>query len=350
MTIFNEKLFPIVVKNSSDKTHTVELFGASQYLNGLNWNAGGTLCLDDALTISSELDNLSYRDMLYHFIANPRKIVKTVARIIEGKDWKGIQLFQESVVRMIDANTKEVFIELKNFSTLNYDEIVTDDQYRVDVFTRLIFSIPANTAMRIEFYAEPFTTDTEQDQMQALTEIQQQANDIREGARMDFEIESCRQAYTCQVENIGDEIARVVLFSEEYANENIKIQSSIPGLTYKEMIRHIGNTKAVVGMTSIEVAPFTEHGENGHVKEDRGDYEAFFISLGMVVMTKGGDGSSVSIPICFELSPRQHQKNVCFNFNRFNFIGLTYIIFFLRPNRKLDISFHIKEDLYKFLR
>lgn len=187
---------------------------------------------------------------------------------------------------------------------------------------------------------------------QSLYEAQQEFSYIIEKARLDFEMKSCSGIYACRVENSGETFETIELFNEQYENANIQIDSSMPGLSYKEMMRLVAGEKALIGITYVHVSPFTENGENGYLMEDRKLYEDFFHGLGMTINQKNGDGTrmSVSLPLSFELHARQLQKTACYNYTQYPFRGLTYAVFRLPPGRKVSIDFHIKRDLYKSLR
>lgn len=139
-----------VTSASGSAVSNFEVLGSYQYINNSGFTAGGDLVIG-AVTISSGIPDISYRDMLYQFMNNPYSVgltyiqSATANQVLETlsvntKDANG-NTAQKTLVPTIDPYQQQTTIIAMKYA------------YRIDGFTKIIIrQVLANATVKLYFY------------------------------------------------------------------------------------------------------------------------------------------------------------------------------------------------------
>jgi hypothetical protein len=140
----------IDISNSGAETTNFEVFGSFEYINNAGFTSGGDLVIG-TVTISSGINGISYREMLYQFMNNPfstgltyiqsgttNQILETIS--VNTKDANG-NTAQKTLVPTIDPYQNQTSVLAMKYA------------YRIDGFTKLILrKVLASASVKLYFY------------------------------------------------------------------------------------------------------------------------------------------------------------------------------------------------------
>lgn len=139
-----------IVNASGTAVANFDVLGSYQYINNTGFNANGDLVIG-AITISSGMPNVNYREMLYQFMNQPYSVgltyiqSATTNQVLETlsvntRDSNGNQA-QKTLVPTIDPYQQQ-----NNIIAMKYP-------YRIDGFTKIIIrQVLLNATLKLYFY------------------------------------------------------------------------------------------------------------------------------------------------------------------------------------------------------
>jgi hypothetical protein len=139
-----------ITNASGTAVSNFEVLGSYQYINNAGFTAGGDLVIG-AITISSGISDVNYREMLYQFMNNPYSVgltyiqSATANQVLETlsvntKDANG-NLAQKTLVPTIDPYQQQTTIIAMKYA------------YRIDGFTKIIIrQVLAGATVKLYFY------------------------------------------------------------------------------------------------------------------------------------------------------------------------------------------------------
>lgn len=145
----------ILVSNASATTvSNFDVLGAYQYLNNTGFDASGNLTIGN-VTISSQISNVSYRELLYQSMNSPFSVGMTYLEVLSGSNSQATTPF---TLNTRDANGNEAkrsYIPTIDPYQQQNNMTIVNQLYRIDGFTKLTFSsIAASIQFRIHFYPQ----------------------------------------------------------------------------------------------------------------------------------------------------------------------------------------------------
>jgi len=150
VSVLRSQPYILTVSNASNAAVSVDVFGAYIYLNNAGFSAG-SLTVNN-VTISSNLSNVSYYNLLNQSSFSPFTIGSTLISAVNGVT---SQVLQPITLTTQDANGNQavkiltpVIDPYQNQSGV----IELKQPFRIDGFTKLTFSVYAATSVQFQFY------------------------------------------------------------------------------------------------------------------------------------------------------------------------------------------------------
>lgn len=149
-SLMRSQPYIITVSNASNAAVTIDVFGAYINLNNAGFS-GGSLTVSN-VTITSNLSNVTYYNLLNQSSISPFTIGSTLISSVNGTT---SQVLQPITLTTQDANGNQAVKILTPVVDpyQNQSGIVDLKQpFRIDGFTKLTFSIFASTSVQFQFY------------------------------------------------------------------------------------------------------------------------------------------------------------------------------------------------------
>ena len=149
-SVMRSQPYIITVSNASNAAVSVDIFGAYAYLNNAGFS-NGSLTVNN-VTISSNLSNVSYYNLLNQSAYSPFTIGSTLISSVNGV---ASQVLQPITLTTQDANGNQAVKILTPVVDpyQNQSGIVDLKQpFRIDGFTKLTLQVFASTSVQFQFY------------------------------------------------------------------------------------------------------------------------------------------------------------------------------------------------------
>lgn len=140
----------ITASNASNGSVSVDLFGAFIYLSNAGWS-NGSLVVNN-VTISSNIANVTYQQLLYQSQASPFQIAQTLITSIAGIS---SQVQQPINLVTQDANgmlAQKVLTPTIDPYQTQSGSILLKQGFSIDGYTKLNFNLFANSSVQFLFY------------------------------------------------------------------------------------------------------------------------------------------------------------------------------------------------------
>jgi len=152
-SVMRSQPYIIQVSNASASSVSVDIFGAYIYLNGGPGTfTNGSLTVSN-VTISSNLSNVTYYNLLNQSSVSPFTIGSTLISYVSGGTTT--QVLQPITLSTLDANGNQA-VKILTPVIDPYQQqagiIELKQPFRIDGFTKLTLTIFATTAVQFQFY------------------------------------------------------------------------------------------------------------------------------------------------------------------------------------------------------
>jgi hypothetical protein len=151
-SVMRSQPYIITVSNASASSVSVDIFGAYIYLNGGSGAFSNGSLTVSSVTISSNLSNVTYFNLLNQSSVSPFTIGSTLISWVSGTT---TQVLQPITLSTLDANGNQA-VKILTPVIDPYQQqagiIELKQPYRIDGFTKLTLTILATTAVQFQFY------------------------------------------------------------------------------------------------------------------------------------------------------------------------------------------------------
>ncbi len=327
----------VCVENVTTKAvHNVELFGSYNMLTRDVFDKYGN-CITRGIKISSQIPNVTYKDILHAFAFMKFKVGLTYIMTVNQK-----QIFYplKVVKKMISGDLSEkVIIVSKDPYQQQMNIVAVKSDYEIDGFTSVVIpTIEPKTSATYYFYPDPL----------AYREVKKENfafrffKSISDYFKKKEVAKSPSLPFTIEVANYTDELKKDVSlfgsFSKISPNENsyfnkgnslvcndVLISSLTPNISYAEILYYIANNPVGIGLNYMR----SLEGSKSQITAE------------FKIRTKDATGNVAQKTIVPSIDPYVQQIDVLSNHQKFRIDGFTeFIISELQPKTTVVYQFY----------
>lgn len=347
-TVFkpNQQGLPFIVcveNNTSKEIHNVELFGSYDVLTRDVFDKDGN-CVIRGLKISSNIPNVSYRDILNGISFLNFKVGLTYINTVNQKQiFHPLKVVKKAICGDL---TEKVITVTKDPYQQQVNLVAVKCNYEIDGLTTIaIPTIEPKTKALYYFYPDPL----------AYSEVKKENiafrffKSISDYFKKKKVVKVASLPFTIEVSNYTDEVKKNVCLFGSYVNiaqndnryfnkyndlvsNDVLISSLTPNISYAEILNHLSKCKTTIGLNYIRSI-------KGNLSQITAEYR---------VLNKDAKGNLAQRTILPRIDPYQQQSDVVMSNQKFIIDGFTeFIISELQPKTTVVYQFYPEEEIVK---